>query len=99
MSTSQPVPLKVLPFKDCVGAGFVGPNALSGKAMTACLDRLEASGLIARVARPSYRRSRAADLTAAGRKRIDKRSSCISRKYPVRGSACPTANAHGSRPC
>lgn len=45
---------------------------ITSGAMTACLDRLEANGLIARVASPSDRRSSAAELTAAGRKLIDK---------------------------
>lgn len=45
---------------------------ITSGAMTACLDRLEANGLIARVADPHDRRSSAAQLTADGRKRIDK---------------------------
>ena len=45
---------------------------ITSGAMTACLDRLEDHGLIARVADPSDRRSSAAELTAEGRKRIDK---------------------------
>lgn len=45
---------------------------ITSGAMTACLDRLEGSGLIARVASPSDRRSSAAELTPAGRKLIDK---------------------------
>lgn len=45
---------------------------ITSGAMTACLDRLESNGLIARVADPQDRRSSAAELTAEGRKRIDK---------------------------
>jgi DNA-binding MarR family transcriptional regulator len=45
---------------------------ITSGAMTACLDRLERNGLIARVAAPHDRRSSAAELTAAGRKLIDK---------------------------
>jgi len=45
---------------------------ITSGAMTACLDRLEGNGLIARVADPQDRRSSAAELTAEGRKRIDK---------------------------
>lgn len=45
---------------------------ITSGAMTACLDRLEGNGLIARIASPSDRRSSAAELTAAGRKLIDK---------------------------
>ena len=45
---------------------------ITSGAMTACLDRLAANGLIARIASPSDRRSSAAELTAAGRKLIDK---------------------------
>ena len=45
---------------------------ITSGAMTACLDRLEANGLIARVASPSDRRSSAAELTATGKKLIDK---------------------------
>lgn len=45
---------------------------ITSGAMTACLDRLEGNGLIARVASPSDRRSSAAELTPAGRKLIDK---------------------------
>lgn len=45
---------------------------LTSGAMTACLDRLERNGLVARVAHPSDRRSSAAELTPAGRKLIDK---------------------------
>lgn len=49
-----------------------GAVLITSGAMTACLDRLEAGGLIARVANPEDRRSSAAELTAAGRKLIDK---------------------------
>ena len=45
---------------------------ITSGAMTACLDRLESNGLIARVADPHDRRSSAAELTAEGRKLIDK---------------------------
>lgn len=45
---------------------------ITSGAMTACLDRLEGNGLIARVASASDRRSSAAELTPAGRKLIDK---------------------------
>ena len=45
---------------------------ITSGAMTACLDRLERNGLIARVADPLDRRSSAAELTVAGRKLIDK---------------------------
>lgn len=45
---------------------------ITSGAMTACLDRLEGNGLIARVASPSDRRSSAAELTPSGRKLIDK---------------------------
>ncbi len=45
---------------------------ITSGAMTACLDRLENNGLIARVADPHDRRSSAAELTTAGRKLIDK---------------------------
>lgn len=45
---------------------------ITSGAMTACLDRLEGNGLIARVADPADRRSSAAELTANGRKLIDK---------------------------
>jgi DNA-binding MarR family transcriptional regulator len=45
---------------------------ITSGAMTACLDRLENNGLIARVADPLDRRSSAAELTTEGRKRIDK---------------------------
>lgn len=45
---------------------------ITSGAMTACLDRLENNGLIARVADPNDRRSSAAQLTAEGRKLIDK---------------------------
>lgn len=45
---------------------------ITSGAMTACLDRLENSGLIARVADPNDRRSSAAQLTPEGRKLIDK---------------------------
>jgi DNA-binding MarR family transcriptional regulator len=45
---------------------------ITSGAMTACLDRLEANGLIARIADPKDRRSSAAELTPAGRKLIDK---------------------------
>ena len=45
---------------------------ITSGAMTACLDRLEHNGLIARVADPGDRRSSAAELTPAGRKLIDK---------------------------
>lgn len=45
---------------------------ITSGAMTACLDRLERNGLIARVADPQDRRSSAAELTPAGRKLIDK---------------------------
>lgn len=44
---------------------------ITSGAMTACLDRLERNGLIARVADPHDRRSSAAGLTTAGRKLID----------------------------
>ena len=45
---------------------------ITSGAMTACLDRLERNGLVARVADPQDRRSSAAELTTAGRKLIDK---------------------------
>ena len=45
---------------------------ITSGAMTACLDRLEGNGLIARMADPHDRRSSAAQLTADGRKLIDK---------------------------
>jgi len=45
---------------------------ITSGAMTACLDRLEGNGLIARVADPHDRRSSAAELTTTGRKLIDK---------------------------
>jgi DNA-binding MarR family transcriptional regulator len=45
---------------------------ITSGAMTACLDRLERNGLITRVADPHDRRSSAAELTAQGRKLIDK---------------------------
>jgi DNA-binding MarR family transcriptional regulator len=45
---------------------------ITSGAMTACLDRLENNGLIARVADPHDRRSSAAVLTTEGRKLIDK---------------------------
>ena len=45
---------------------------ITSGAMTACLDRLEHNGLIARIADPHDRRSSAAALTGAGRKLIDK---------------------------
>ena len=45
---------------------------ITSGAMTACLDRLEGNGLIARIADPHDRRSSAAQLTADGRKLIDK---------------------------
>lgn len=45
---------------------------ITSGAMTACLDRLRRNGLIARVADPNDRRSSAAELTAAGRKLIDR---------------------------
>ncbi len=45
---------------------------ITSGAMTACLDRLERNGLIARVADPQDRRSSAAELTIEGRKLIDK---------------------------
>jgi len=45
---------------------------ITSGAMTACLDRLERNGLITRVAHPSDRRSTSAELTAAGKKLIDK---------------------------
>ena len=45
---------------------------ITSGAMTACLDRLEGNGLIARVADPDDRRSSAAELTAGGRRLIDK---------------------------
>ncbi len=45
---------------------------ITSGAMTACLDRLERNGLIARVADPHDRRSSAAELTTEGRKLIDK---------------------------
>ena len=45
---------------------------ITSGAMTACLDRLESNGLIARVADPQDRRSSAAVLTTEGRKLIDK---------------------------
>lgn len=45
---------------------------ITSGAMTACLDRLEGNGLIARVADPNDRRSSAAELTADGRKLIDR---------------------------
>lgn len=45
---------------------------ITSGAMTACLDRLEGNGLIARVADPRDRRSSAAELTTDGRKLIDK---------------------------
>jgi len=45
---------------------------ITSGAMTACLDRLERTGLIARVADPQDRRSSAAELTTAGQMLIDK---------------------------
>lgn len=45
---------------------------LTSGAMTACLNRLEARGLIARSADDGDRRSLAAELTAQGRRLIDK---------------------------
>lgn len=45
---------------------------ITSGAMTACLDRLERNGLIARIADPHDRRSSAAALTGEGRKLIDK---------------------------
>ncbi|HET9482762.1 MAG TPA: MarR family transcriptional regulator [Xanthomonadales bacterium] len=45
---------------------------ITSGAMTACLDRLERNGLIARVADPNDRRSSAAELTPEGRKLIDR---------------------------
>jgi DNA-binding MarR family transcriptional regulator len=45
---------------------------ITSGAMTACLDRLERNGLVARAAHPHDRRSSSAELTAEGRKRIDK---------------------------
>ena len=45
---------------------------ITSGAMTACLDRLESNGLIARIADPLDRRSSAAELTPAGCKLIDK---------------------------
>jgi DNA-binding MarR family transcriptional regulator len=45
---------------------------ITSGAMTACLDRLERNGLVARVADPHDRRSSAAELTMQGRKLIDK---------------------------
>jgi DNA-binding MarR family transcriptional regulator len=45
---------------------------ITSGAMTACLDRLESNGLIARFADPHDRRSSAAELTTEGRKLIDK---------------------------
>lgn len=45
---------------------------ITSGAMTACLDRLERNGLIARENALNDRRSRTAVLTAAGRKLIDK---------------------------
>lgn len=45
---------------------------ITSGAMTACLDRLEANGLIVRRDNPDDRRSRAAGLTPAGTKLIDK---------------------------
>lgn len=45
---------------------------ITSGAMTACLDRLEGNGLIARMADPHDRRSSAAQLTADGRRLIDK---------------------------
>jgi DNA-binding MarR family transcriptional regulator len=45
---------------------------ITSGAMTACLDRLESNGLIARAADPNDRRSSAAVLTTDGRKLIDK---------------------------
>ncbi len=45
---------------------------ITSGAMTACLDRLEGNGLIARVADPNDRRSSAAELTTKGRQRIDR---------------------------
>ena len=45
---------------------------ITSGAMTACLDRLERTGLIARVADPQDRRSSSAELTTAGQMLIDK---------------------------
>lgn len=45
---------------------------ITSGAMTACLDRLVGNGLIACIADPHDRRSSAAQLTADGRKLIDK---------------------------
>jgi DNA-binding MarR family transcriptional regulator len=45
---------------------------ITSGAMAACLERLEGNGLIAHVADPQDRRSSAAELTAEGRKLIDK---------------------------
>ena len=45
---------------------------ITSGAMTACLDRLEKTGLIARVADPQDRRSSAAQLTTAGQMLIDR---------------------------
>ncbi len=45
---------------------------ITSGAMTACLDRLERNGVIARVADPHDRRSSAAELTTEGRRLIDK---------------------------
>lgn len=45
---------------------------ITSGAMTACLDRLEANGLIARRDNPDDRRSKSAGLTVAGTKLIDK---------------------------
>lgn len=45
---------------------------ITSGAMTACLDRLEANGLIARRDNPDDRRSTSAGLTPAGTKLIDK---------------------------
>ncbi len=45
---------------------------ISSGAMTACLDRLEYNGLIARRAHPDDRRSKSAELTPAGVRLVDR---------------------------
>ena len=49
-----------------------GSVLITSGAMTACLDRLEANGLIARRDNPDDRRSKSAALTTAGIRLIDK---------------------------
>ena len=72
---------------------------ITSGAMTACLDRLENNGLIARVADPQDRRSSAAELTSAGRKLIDKAIVVRFEEAADALSALSVSERHALRSC